>query len=361
MRVFFHVVGRDNAALDFPKTVHSRKPIRFVEEALSEQVGGQMAEQLRTIFPSGTYNCWGVPEGANLVIRSLQPGDAVLLVETIGAGGRVPALAEVKYYWHRPLPALSEALWGDNRFPFIFFFDTEPLRLTWEDLRKELGFNIRYRPPPHFHSVRSERLAEMGGPQTFVDRIRRHYSVEPPPYGAQRSVARKVVSEPPGDYSHSVEQEGEEILRVSRAPAPQLTSAQGRVSQTKLASPRSAAFRARVLELYDFRCAVCGCSLYTPQGLAEAEAAHIYPKHLDGSDDLRNGLCLCRRHHWAFDAGWFTLTDDLRVWVRPGLPEADDFRFIRDYDGASIVRAATPELAPHPLFLAAHRRLHGFA
>jgi hypothetical protein len=39
---------------------------------------------------------------------------------------------------------------------------------------------------------------------------------------------------------------------------------------------------------------------------------HIVPKNQNGTDDPRNGLTLCARfedapHHWAFDAGLFTL------------------------------------------------------
>jgi predicted restriction endonuclease len=42
-------------------------------------------------------------------------------------------------------------------------------------------------------------------------------------------------------------------------------------------------------------------------GKPEVQGAHIYPKGRDGSDDLRNGICLCRRHHWAMDAGWISI------------------------------------------------------
>src|SRR5438067_2316226 len=58
-------------------------------------------------------------------------------------------------------------------------------------------------------------------------------------------------------------------------------------------------------DLYEGRCCVCGTGLRVPSGPYEIEAAHIVPHALRGCDDARNGLALCRRHHWAFDRGLF--------------------------------------------------------
>lgn len=70
---------------------------------------------------------------------------------------------------------------------------------------------------------------------------------------------------------------------------------------TRLA--RSVVFRNRIQCLYQGKCCVCGTGLRVPGGPSEIEAAHIVPHALRGSDDARNGLALCRRHHWAFDRG----------------------------------------------------------
>jgi predicted restriction endonuclease len=60
---------------------------------------------------------------------------------------------------------------------------------------------------------------------------------------------------------------------------------------------RRGAFAIDVKKLYGYRCAICGSELRTPDGKPEVQSAHIFPKGLDGRDDARNGLCLCRRHH----------------------------------------------------------------
>jgi putative restriction endonuclease len=77
------------------------------------------------------------------------------------------------------------------------------------------------------------------------------------------------------------------------------------VEKRTLGLARSRAFQSRILELYNSRCALCGKALQTPAGLSEIEAAHIVPRALRGADDARNGLALCRSHHWAFDRGLF--------------------------------------------------------
>ena len=60
---------------------------------------------------------------------------------------------------------------------------------------------------------------------------------------------------------------------------------------------RSSEFREKVLH-WDKLCHVCGCG-----NQIILEAAHIIAVKDFGSDDERNGMCLCRNHHKMFDAG----------------------------------------------------------
>ena len=43
------------------------------------------------------------------------------------------------------------------------------------------------------------------------------------------------------------------------------------------------------------------------------DAAHILPFAKHHNDDPRNGLALCKNHHWGFDAGAFGISDDYRI------------------------------------------------
>jgi putative restriction endonuclease len=76
---------------------------------------------------------------------------------------------------------------------------------------------------------------------------------------------------------------------------------------------RSKAFKRILLPLYDFRCAVCGLGHRDAGNRFEVEAAHIVPRGLKGPDDSRNGLVLCRSHHWAFDHGLFSIDPNRKV------------------------------------------------
>jgi hypothetical protein len=129
---------------------------------------------------------------------------------------------------------------------------------------------------------------------------------------------------------------------------------------------RSRAFKQAVREAYDFRCAVCGMKIFSPNTFQwEVEAVHIVPHSKNGKDDLWNGLALCRLHHWAFDVGWFTLTDNLRILASRKITDLpNDFGKLGEYDFMrqllnEDVRISLPseqELHPHPNAIKWHRK-----
>jgi putative restriction endonuclease len=99
-----------------------------------------------------------------------------------------------------------------------------------------------------------------------------------------------------------------------------------RVSYVTSLPKRDEAFREVLLTEYDFACAICGMK-FKLGDLHEAQAAHIVPKNKNGTDDPRNGLTLCRAHHWAFDAGLFTLTPEYTIVVSSLVQRADTRKF----------------------------------
>jgi len=69
-----------------------------------------------------------------------------------------------------------------------------------------------------------------------------------------------------------------------------------RVEATGTRLKRALGFSRLVLGQFGHRCAVCGTQLTI------IEAAHIIPvHHPKGSDEVWNGLALCRNHHTLFD------------------------------------------------------------
>jgi hypothetical protein len=127
---------------------------------------------------------------------------------------------------------------------------------------------------------------------------------------------------------------------------------------------RRSSFRDQVIEAYDGACAVCGQRLLDANSgeYFEVEAAHIYPvsgvevndSQEGGPDTIRNGLALCRTHHWVFDNGWFTIDDDYTIRVRHD-PSIDGFDEIRQYDGQPLGLPDDRSQWPAKQYLAAHR------
>lgn len=114
---------------------------------------------------------------------------------------------------------------------------------------------------------------------------------------------------------------------------------------------RGKAFRAIILDEYRAQCVVCQSKflLKEPAGesISEAEAAHIIPVPNRGPDDPRNGLSFCRRHHWAFDEGLFTITDSRSVKVSPAVQRAERRRFdLEEYDGEALVGPGSDSCRP---------------
>jgi putative restriction endonuclease len=78
---------------------------------------------------------------------------------------------------------------------------------------------------------------------------------------------------------------------------------------------RDVAFRRKVREAYDFRCAMSGLRLRNGGGRPEVNAAHIKPVERQGSDSVRNGLALSGTLHWMFDRGLVSVAEDHTILV----------------------------------------------
>jgi putative restriction endonuclease len=151
-----------------------------------------------------------------------------------------------------------------------------------------------------------------------------------------------------------------EIQNLSIAEVPSLTQNQDRHEHNSRRHSRSIAFSIAVKKLYNYTCAVCRSKLSDPTGRPEVQSAHIYPKKLNGSDDVRNGICLCRMHHWAFDVGWIAISNNYKIIVRQNVPNEPEFKLITEFSGKPILLPEKRQFAPHILFLQESRKYMGF-
>lgn len=118
---------------------------------------------------------------------------------------------------------------------------------------------------------------------------------------------------------------------------------------------RSRAFQRVVRMNYADECGFCGEGLRHPDGRSELEAAHIVSRAKKGSDDPRNGLLLCRGHHWAFDNGLIGISDMFELIV-PAVVAADPRNSgLVGLAGRGVGQPIRQELRPHLDALAWHR------
>lgn len=362
MKLFYHHVGQLGSS-DFAKTVFKEIPIALVEANIPDN-NPQKKEILKTLhekYPSGFFNCWGVPEGANFVIQNLEVGDCVFLVESVRINGRVPALCRVEAFWKIPLRGLSQALWESDKFPFIFFFRTDEINMLWADFQDSLGYKKNFDPRGKFYSVASERLTNYSSVEEYIRSMHARFSLSKKPFDVVTATDLDIELAPEertgvGEIRSALE----EIKQKSFGIEPKLKSGLSKERRETYSVPRDAAFVIAVRRLYSYRCIFCGVGLRAPNGRPEVQSAHVYPKKLDGSDDVRNGICLCRRHHWAFDVGWMAITDDYTTIIRKDVPTTSDYLFIRDLEGKRIREPLEIALAPHTMFLKEHRKLMKF-
>lgn len=80
-----------------------------------------------------------------------------------------------------------------------------------------------------------------------------------------------------------------------------------KVLQVVTRNVRDGRFRTNVLNAYDYRCCICGLQLDL------LDAAHIIPVDERGTDETKNGLCLCALHHRAFDHALISVDTDYSI------------------------------------------------
>jgi putative restriction endonuclease len=120
---------------------------------------------------------------------------------------------------------------------------------------------------------------------------------------------------------------------------------------------RDPAFRADVLRIYEYRCAVCGYDGRLGNTTLGLEAAHIKWHAAGGPDVRENGVALCTFHHKAIDRGAIGLSDDLHILISQevnGNPIVTDW-LIR-YAGRPLRPPQVGEPPPNVEFIAWHRR-----
>jgi putative restriction endonuclease len=121
--------------------------------------------------------------------------------------------------------------------------------------------------------------------------------------------------------------------------------------------PRSRRFSEEVLEAYSHRCAVCRLEIRLEEETFLLEAAHIYWHQYGGSDEVTNGLALCRNHHQAFDKGAYTVDEEMKVVVSALLQgERGLAATFLEFNGKGLLMPRGEGVMPDAASLAWHRK-----
>jgi putative restriction endonuclease len=125
---------------------------------------------------------------------------------------------------------------------------------------------------------------------------------------------------------------------------------------------RNARFKVSVISGYHFTCALTGYRLIASKSTyVPMEAAHIHAHSQRGPDSPDNGLALTPTAHDLFDAGLWTVDDNLRIRVAKSdiaesiLPGGSHFK-LADLNGRPLSFAPQVTLRPDPAHLAWHRK-----
>lgn len=119
---------------------------------------------------------------------------------------------------------------------------------------------------------------------------------------------------------------------------------------------RDAAFRRVVVSIYEHRCAFCELQVIDALGQNIVDGSHIKPFAMFYDDQIDNGISLCKNHHWAFDRGWFSISDNYTLLVSEGLrEESPKATPMKEFRGQPIRLPAEEQYFPRLEALRWHR------
>ena len=128
-------------------------------------------------------------------------------------------------------------------------------------------------------------------------------------------------------------------------------------SDHKKAKKRDPKFRKRIMEAYEYRCAICDFSVRMENTPIALEAAHIKWFQAGGPDIETNGLALCSLHHKLLDRGALAIGRDLKIVISEKANGHAGFEeWVLRYDGKPLREPRNKDFLPNPDFTNWHIR-----
>ncbi len=105
----------------------------------------------------------------------------------------------------------------------------------------------------------------------------------------------------------------------------------------KTAIIRNAFFRKAVLHTYEYKCAFCGLKVMKSSKYYIVDGAHIKPFGEFHDSRIKNGISLCKNHHWAFDTGLFTVDEKYKIVMSTKFEEeSPNAQSMKDFHGKDL-------------------------
>ncbi len=125
---------------------------------------------------------------------------------------------------------------------------------------------------------------------------------------------------------------------------------------------RCARFAVRVCSEYRYTCALTGYRCVTGDGATIVDAAHIEAWASTQNDDPTNGLALSKNAHWMFDAGLWSVDQNLRIIVdsRAFTEHGPEVFRLTSFVGRHLQFDPAAKLRPSTEMLRFHRQRFGF-
>lgn len=118
---------------------------------------------------------------------------------------------------------------------------------------------------------------------------------------------------------------------------------------------RDKAFRRAIRRIYDDRCVLCRSRVITKNDESLIDGAHIIPWQDNGTDDPRNGLALCKSHHWMYDSYLLTVRPDYRITISTWLKkEGEEIDHTLSWDRKEILLPEDERFLPSEEALEVH-------
>jgi putative restriction endonuclease len=98
-----------------------------------------------------------------------------------------------------------------------------------------------------------------------------------------------------------------------------------------------------------------GMKLDNSLGISVIDAAHILPFSQFHNDDVRNGLSLCKLHHWLFDHGLLSIDIDYSILVSQNIDYEFPKKLVSSYQNQTILLPTEEKNLPSSVALRWHK------